>query len=130
MLTVLRIYTLTEAMQRSITRFLLLVVLLGSFGPLALAAAAPAMHACCIRKAIHDCHDSSVSGRLAISGKSCCNTNYCRALTTARWAHAEQPSSASFAQDAEAYLGQPISISPATEIFAFHSSRAPPRSIA
>jgi len=118
-------------MERLIARFLLLVVLVGTFGPLALATAAPA-HACCIRKASHHCHDSAASeqisetGQLVIRGTACCNHDCCRALTTARWAHAEQPTSTSFTRNVETYLGRPFPVSPATEVFTFQASRAPP----
>jgi len=122
----------TEAMHRLIARFLLFVVLMGTFAPLALSAAAPPSHACCVRKAVHHCHDSAASeqisetGQLVIRGTACCNHDCCRALTTARWAHAEQPTSTSFTRNVETYLGRPFPVSPATEVFTFQASRAPP----
>jgi hypothetical protein len=123
-----------EEMQRLIARFLLLVLLAGTFAPLALAAAAPPPHACCIRKATHHCHDSaateqiSESGQLAIRGTSCCNHDCCRAVTTARWAHAQRASSAFFKGNVETYLRQPITASPNSEPSRLQSSRAPPHS--
>jgi len=118
-------------MHRLIARLLLLVVLVGTLGPLALAAAAAPPHACCMRKAVHHCHGSAASeqiseiGQLAIRGTSCCNHDCCRAVTTSRCAQAGQPA-ASFTQYAEAYLGRTTPASPATDVSPFHSSRAPP----
>jgi hypothetical protein len=119
-------------MHRLIARFLLLVALVGNLAPLALAAAASPPHACCVRKAVHHCHDSVASdqiqeaGQPVIRGTSCCNHDCCRALTTSRWAQAQQPTATSFAQNVEAYLGQSIPVSPTTAVSSFQSTRAPP----
>ena len=115
-------------MQRLIARFLLLGALAGNLAPLALATAAPPPHACCIRKAAHHCHDSVVSesSQLVIREVSPCNHDCCRAVTTAQWAHAQPPATASFAQIVEAYLGPSSSLSPNSEISLFQSTRAPP----
>ena len=116
-------------MQRLIARFLLLVALVGNLGPLALAATA-APHACCIRKAVHHCHDSLASqsepGQLVIHEASNCNHDCCRAVTTARWAQTQPPAAASFVQSIEAYLGQPNPVSPTTDPTSLQSTRAPP----
>jgi hypothetical protein len=66
------------------------------------------------------------TGQLAIRSNSCCNHDCCRAVTTARWAHAEQPPSASFAQNVEAYSGRPIPVSPDTDVSRLQLTRAPP----
>jgi hypothetical protein len=118
-------------MHRLIARFLLLVALVGNFAPLALAATA-APHACCVRKAAHHCHDSlaseqvSETGQLAVRDVSSCNHDCCRAVTTARWAHAQSPASASFVQNVEAYLGQSTPVLSNAEVSRFQSTRAPP----
>ena len=115
--------------KRLIAKFLLLVALVGNLGPLVLAATA-APHACCIRKAVHHCHDSlasqSETGQLAIREASNCNHDCCRAVTTARWAHAQRSIAASLVQNVEAYLGQPNPASSTTELSRFQSTRAPP----
>jgi hypothetical protein len=118
-------------MQRLIARFLLLTALVGNLAPLSLAASARP-HACCIRKAVHRCHDSGVSegfseaAQLVIRDSSTCNHDCCRAVTTAQWAHARPTASTSRAQIVEAYLGQSNPASPNTEVFGFQSTRAPP----
>jgi hypothetical protein len=116
-------------MHRLIAKFLLLVALVGNLGPLALAATA-APHACCIRKAVHHCHDSlaspSETGKLVIREAYNCNHDCCRAVTTARWAQAQPSAAASFVQNIEAYLGHSNPVSPSTEPASFQSTRAPP----
>ena len=116
-------------MRRLIARFLLLAALVGNLGPLALAATA-APHACCVRKAVHNCHDSlsaqSETGQLVIRDAGNCNHDCCHAVTTARWAQAQPSAAASFAQKIEAYLGSSNPASPTTESTDFQSTRAPP----
>ncbi len=117
-------------MHRLIARFLLLAALVGNLAPLALAATAKPLHACCIRKAVHNCHDSlssqSETGQLVIRDAGNCNHDCCRAVPTARWAHAQPPVAVSFVQNVEAYLGQPNPLSRTTEPASFQSTRAPP----
>jgi hypothetical protein len=119
-------------MHRLIAKLLLLVALAGNLAPLALAATA-APHACCIRKAVHHCHDSlssqSESGQLIIRDAPNCNHDCCRAVTTARWAHAQPRADQSFVQNIEAYLGHSNPVSPTTEPTSFQSTRAPPASL-
>jgi hypothetical protein len=115
-------------MHRLIARFLVLVALVGNFAPLALAAVAPPSHACCVRKAVHHCHDSAISEaeQLLIRSASCCQHDCCRAVTTAQWAHAQPRAAAGFAQNVEAHLGQSNPASLDTTRFSFQSTRAPP----
>jgi hypothetical protein len=118
-------------MHRLIARFLLFAALLGNFAPLALAATA-APHACCVRKAAHRCHDSlaaqqaAEAGHLVIHDAACCNHDCCRAVTTARWAHAQSSASAPFVQNVQAYLGQSSPIPSNIEVSRSQSTRAPP----
>jgi hypothetical protein len=124
-----RLITKRLIAKRLIAKFLLLAALVGNLAPLALAATA-APHTCCIRKAVHHCHDSlasqSETGRLVIREASNCNHDCCRAVTTARWAQAQPSAAASFVQNIEAYLGQYNPVSPSTEPTSFQSTRAPP----
>jgi hypothetical protein len=115
-------------MHRWIARFLLLVALLGPFGPLARAATTAPPHACCVRKALHHCHDSVAleTEQLVIRGAACCNHECCCAVTSARWAHARSSAATSFAQNVEAYLDRSTPASPNTEFSTFQSARAPP----
>jgi hypothetical protein len=118
-------------MHRLTARFLLLIALVGSLGPLALAAAAP-IRACCVRKAVHHCHDSLASeqiletGQLALHDTSCCNHDCGRAVTTAQWAQAQPPAATELAPNVEAYVSQSTQVHPNTELSRFQSSRAPP----
>src|ERR1017187_4362601 len=113
-------------MQRLTARFLLLFALVGTFVPLALAAAAAPPHACCIRKTAHQCHGPD-SDQRSVRSTRCCNQDCCRAVATSQWAH-PQPSAASvIASDVEARIAQSHAKTPATQLFASQSTRAPPQ---
>jgi len=114
-------------MHRLTARLLLVLALVGNLAPLVLAATAPP-RACCVRKAAHHCHDSSApeSAQLVVRDASCCNHDCCRAVTTARWAQAQNTPAASFTQNVEAYLGQLNPVSPNAQVSRFKSARAPP----
>jgi hypothetical protein len=115
-------------MHRLIARLLLVVALVGNFGPLVLAATARSPHACCVRKAVHHCNDSLATdaGQLLIREARCCNHDCCRAVTTARWAHAQPTTRASFAQIFEPYFGKSSPDSTHPGLFDLQSARAPP----
>src|ERR1700691_3054325 len=87
-----------ESMNRLIARLLLLFALLGNLVPIALAANPAPPHACCLRKGVHHCQDSSgsESSQPVVRDSSCCRGNCGHAVTTAQWAH-PQPRLASFA---------------------------------
>jgi hypothetical protein len=74
-------------MHRLTARFLLILLLVGTFAPVALAIAAPAPHACCMRKPLHDAasHSSTFS-----APASCCSHDCCRPLNRAHWANIER----------------------------------------
>jgi hypothetical protein len=116
-------------MHRLTARFLLLFALAGTFVPLALAATTPPMHACCRRKAAHSCHDSAAleSEQLAIRGTGCCTQGAGRALTTAQWANPQPGMTAAFAPAADACLTESHPDTPATNLAASDSTRAPPQ---
>jgi len=113
-------------MQGWTARFLLLFALAGTFVPLALAATAAPPHACCLRKAPHQCHGSDADQR-SVRSTACCNHDCCRAVTTSQCAH-PQPSLASAGAHfvASRIAESPASV-PATERFASQSTRAPPQ---
>ena len=71
-------------MYRLTARLLLVLLLAGTFVPLALAISAPAPHACCMRKGMHD-HGSSREMQ-AVGGQY---HNCCPPVTTAHWAELE-----------------------------------------
>jgi len=115
-------------MHRWIARYLLLVALVGTFGPLVRAATTAPPHACCVRKALHHCHDSvgAEAEQLEIRDAGCCGNSCNRAVVTLRWAHARCSAATSVAQNVEAYLGQSTAVSPKTKITSFQSTRGPP----
>jgi hypothetical protein len=119
-------------MHRLIAKFLLLVALVGNLAPLALAATAAPLHACCVRKAVHRCHDSlaseqvSETAQLVFRDAGGCNHDCCRAVTTTRWAHAQSRASASCVRNVEAYLGQSSKVPSNAEVSRFQPTRAPP----
>ena len=69
-------------MHRLTARLLLVLLLVGSIAPVALAISAPLPHACCLRKPLHD-HGSRSLEIQAVSGE---NHNCCPPITTAHWA--------------------------------------------
>jgi hypothetical protein len=70
-------------MHRQTARLLLIFLLVGVFTPLALAISAPAPHACCMRKPMHDAgsHDLQFN-----APPSCCQHDCCRVVVTSSWA--------------------------------------------
>ena len=72
-------------MYRLTAKLLLVLLLVGTLAPAALAISAPLPHACCMRKPMHD-HGSGIRDIQAVSGQS---HNCCPSVTTARWATLE-----------------------------------------
>jgi hypothetical protein len=116
-------------MHRRIARLLLLVTLVGNLAPLALAATAPP-HACCVRKAVHHCHDSLApeSGPVVIADAGACDHECCRAITTAQSAFPQPRVAAIFLQVIDVRLAASQPQSPTTATAGFQSTRAPPAS--
>jgi hypothetical protein len=118
-----------ESMQRVIARLLLLFSLAGAFVPLAMQAAAAPPHSCCLRKAVHRCHEDASADRhepLA-AAPGCCHHNCSRAVTTSQSAHPEPSAASAFEpvrQNYESNLSPGVS---ASQIFSTQSTRAPPR---
>ena len=69
-------------MRRLTARLLLVLLLVGTFAPIALAISAPPPHACCLRKPLHD-HGSRALELQAVGGQ---HRNCCPPVTTAHWA--------------------------------------------
>src|SRR6516164_3308696 len=79
-----------DSYMRRLTATLLLgFAIVGNLAPLAWAAATNEHRACCIRKALHHCHDSedTESQKTSVRATDCCSRDCCRAVTTAQWAH-------------------------------------------
>jgi len=114
-------------MHRLTARLLLLFAFVGNLAPIALASSATPPHACCVRKAVHHCHDSETE-QLAIGSRSCCNGGCYRALTSVRWARLRRGSTNAFAPDYHDPLARLHPEAPTTELGRFLPSRAPPKS--
>jgi hypothetical protein len=115
-------------MHRLTAKLLLFLALVGNLAPPALAATAAPPHACCVRRAVHHCHDSVVSEsyQFVIRDAGYCNHDCCRAATSARSAQAQPTAFTPFENKVEAYLGHSSPLSPNTEVSCFQSTRAPP----
>jgi hypothetical protein len=111
-------------MTRLTARLLLFFAFAGNLFPAAMAAIAPAPHACCRRNA-HHCHDSAGSAEPAFHDSSCCNRNCCRAIVNhSPIAHSVQiVTSTLLAEESIRQFASAARLMPA-----FHSSasRAPP----
>jgi hypothetical protein len=77
-------------MYRLTARLLLVLLLVGTLAPVALAISAPSAHACCMRKAMHE-HGSRSLASQVMAGQ---NHNCCPPVTTAHWAELESGTSA------------------------------------
>jgi len=78
-------------MHRLTARALLVLLLVGTFVPVALAISAPASHACCVRKPMHGrpSHDAEFN-----APPGCCQHDCCRVLTVSHWAQLSPSTSA------------------------------------
>ena len=87
-------------MQRTVARVLVLVLLVGMYGPLALAVSSPVSPAHCQRQpatekpAHHHCHEGMVQSAeipeapATLKNSDCCiNHECCRSLVRSQWAH-------------------------------------------
>lgn len=131
MLTAHGVLLRRKSMQRLTAKFLLLLTLVGTLVPLALAATISPAHACCVRHA-HRCHASSVttsvatSDQLAFHSTGCCNHDCCRAVTTSQWANPQPGVTAAFAQSADARVAESYPSTATTQLSESQSTRAPP----
>jgi len=114
-------------MQRLTAGLLLLLALAGNLDPVALAATAAPLHACCLRKT-HQCHGSlpADSDRLALHNPGCGNHDCCRAVTTSQWAHPQPRMTAIFARYVEVQVAELHTSCPAADLSSSQSTRAPP----
>jgi len=124
---------LTTSTGRRISWLLLLVTIVSNLGPLTLAATlAPPRHACCVRKSVHRCHDSSEEvaepGELGIRDGSCCGHGCCRAFIGIQCAYRHPRGGAFFLETISTHLAQAQVISIASAYAEFQSTRAPPAS--
>src|SRR5450755_2955102 len=99
----------TTNMQRLIARFLLLFALVGTFLPLAFAVTAAPVHACCLRKAVHQCHEAD---QLAFRCAGCCNRHSQRAVSTTQSAHPRPSLTSIVTQNVAARLTESRAVTP------------------
>jgi len=111
-------------MLRLTARLLLVVLLIGIFTPVALAISTPPVHACCMRKPLHD----HASHQAQFQALDCCQHNCCRPLTVARWAQPRPPVGAHRDGGAVIVFSEAPTVRPATILAASQSVRAPPSS--
>jgi hypothetical protein len=69
-------------MHRLTARLLLVLTLVGTLAPVALAVSVPPPHACCMRKPLHEHGSRGVQMQTVDTGHSNC----CPPVTTAQWA--------------------------------------------
>jgi hypothetical protein len=126
-------------MQRTVARFLVLVLLVGMFGPLALAVATPTSAAAhCQRqpapeKPHHHCHEGMAGSAetsappAALKNNTCCvNHECCRPLVRSQWAHFSASLVPLGITVAGALPAQPSSAAPRADLRSYSSVRAPP----
>lgn len=115
-------------MQHLTARLLLLIALAGTFAPLALQAAAAPSHACCLRKAMHRCHEAAAADRHepVASAPGCCHQNCYRAAITKQCAHPEPSIEAAFARNTENHESDFQPEVPDFNLLSTQSTRAPP----
>jgi hypothetical protein len=111
-------------MHRLTSRILLVLVLVGSFAPVALAISAAPEHACCMRKPMHGrpSHDSEFH-----APPGCCQHDGCRSLTVSQWAHLSPSANLQRIQASALLLSELHQNCFAVSINHAHSGRAPPQ---
>src|SRR5438309_10795903 len=114
-------------MRRLTARLLLLVLLLGTFSPVALALSAQPRHACCVRKKPH-CHNTLPTDPdgLAIYAPSCAQRSCCRALSLTHWAQPQPSHKAHPVPHNQLLSHLPQVIFAGADLAAAHTVRGPP----
>jgi hypothetical protein len=111
-------------MHRLTAGFVLILLLVSVFAPVALAISASAPHACCMRKPMHDraSHNSEFQ---TLPG--CCQRDCCRPLTVSQWAQISPQPNAQIAPASTTLQSGRRPIYFATTVNRAHSGRAPPQ---
>jgi hypothetical protein len=111
-------------MHRLTARFVLVLLLVGVFAPVALAISAPAPHACCLRKPMHDrsSHNSEFN-----APPGCCQHDCCRPLTVSQWANLSPAASAQRTAASTTLQSDQRPTHFAADLKNAHSGRAPPQ---
>src|SRR5690349_9374609 len=111
-------------MHRLTARLLLILLLVGSFAPAALAISAPTPHACCMRKPMHM---GATHGSEFHAPASCCQHDCCRALTVSQWAQLTLSTNTDRASASTALQLDWRAILVCSPLTSTHSGRAPPQ---
>jgi hypothetical protein len=111
-------------MHRLTAKFVVILMLVGVFAPVALAITTPTPHACCLRKPMHDrsTHNSEFN-----APPGCCQHDCCRPLTVSQWAHLT-PSASPLGTSVSTTLQSAQRPSDSVrDLSSAHSGRAPPQ---
>src|SRR5580704_10021421 len=112
-------------MYRLTARFLLVLLLVSVFAPVALAITVPAPHACCLRMK-HDC--TATSGSLQFQApRTCCNRDCCHPLLSSQWVGNPQSRIAYASSESSTLSSVLRSIHDIDPRIACYSGRAPPQ---
>jgi len=111
-------------MHRLTARVLLVLLLVGSFVPVALAISATPSHACCMRKPMHGrpSHDSEFH-----APPGCCQHDGCRSLTVSQLAHLSPSAEVHRMAASTASQAELPEVRFSASINHAHSGRAPPQ---
>ena len=115
-------------MQRITARLLLVLALVGTFTPVAMAIAGPAMHECCLRAGHGSCpHCRKAHHSLAVEAvhHGCCDP-CCSPNVPVQWAQLSRPRHAETAFVAASLSAQSVSLHRSAELYAVLPARAPP----
>lgn len=111
-------------MHRLTARLLLTLMLVGIFAPVALAITAPAPHACCMRKPMHE-HGSNAAELHGIPAG--CNHDCCHALTVSQSPHLLPSTGTQTATLSSQLTAEWNVVNRCRLIQSSHSGRAPPQ---
>ncbi len=115
----------TCLMHRLTARLFLVLLLVSVFAPSALAVAAPAPHACCLRMK-HDCTETS-HGPQFQALPTCCNRDCCRPLLSSQWVGNPQPRIVYVTPVSSPLSSSLLSVHHSDARSTSHSGRAPPQ---
>jgi hypothetical protein len=111
-------------MHRLTARLLLTLTLVGVLAPVALAISAPAPHACCLRKPMHE-HGSTGAELQAVPAS--CNHDCCHALTVSQSPHPLPSVGTQIATFSTPLPVERTAVNRCQLIQSSHSGRAPPQ---
>jgi|SRR5580692_4324427 hypothetical protein len=111
-------------MHRLTARLLLILLLVGIFAPVALAISAPAPHACCMRKPMHE-RGSNGAELSTIPAR--CNHDCCHALTVSQSPHLLPSAGTQVATFSTQLPVERTTVNRSDLLQSSHSDRAPPQ---